>query len=244
MKLTNEELQYIRDAIVITNRVKYQDFFEEIYDHYINSIEAQMADNKDFQEAFVAVHESFLDYEYVHQTKAWGWIKIDEATYYGLEALQMQYLSNLHSLMPKRHRQLLKSMFQWPTIVTTVLIGVLVFMITDLLPKGKWIFYTCSGIVYFPVLLVALYSIKCIWEFKTKKRFLLNSAKGSAVFQRAFFLAHVTWYVPTRLLPLFFDKKLSEFIPMNIIACLLFWYILVAISFFQLYREQFKIKIA
>jgi hypothetical protein len=37
MTLSNDQLQYIRDAIVKVNRVKYQDFFEEIYGHYIIS---------------------------------------------------------------------------------------------------------------------------------------------------------------------------------------------------------------
>ncbi|MFN4145070.1 MAG: hypothetical protein ACK4GN_04535 [Runella sp.] len=64
MALTPDQLRYVRDAIVKTNGIKYQDFYEEIFDHYVSSIEENMNKGLDFQEAFVKIHESFFEYEY------------------------------------------------------------------------------------------------------------------------------------------------------------------------------------
>lgn len=243
IKLTLDQLQYIRDAIVKVNRVKYQDFFEEIYDHYISSIEDKMLQGADFQEAFTNVHESFLDYEYNFKNRnMWG-IPFNSYTYYGLEALQMEYFDRLHHQMYRRYWIIFKSMFGWPTIITTILIAILSYLLASNLKKEYLTNIILALAYYIPLTILLLHGLKPWWQYATGKNLFRDTIKGKAVLRMVSYTS-IIWLAPALLYKVFWGKTLWENMPTVLFMVLLWSYILLIISFFQLYREQFKIRIA
>ena len=236
-RLSKEELDYVRDAIIKTSRVKYQDFYEEIYDHYLTSIETQMAEGKDFEAAFVQIHGSFLHCEYI--VKFIG----TYATYFGLEALEMEYLQNMQSRISKRHWQILKSYFSWPTLITTFLVGVLAYLFTDFIAYNPKLFRT---IILSTVLIHSLiFSVVLLFQWRDKilkKRELFNSVKTQLIGMKVFYLANMLQWV--NISKEFFDFNIYTQSSIPVLSSILFAFLIYLSSYWQLYREQYDVKVA
>ena len=236
-RLSKEKLDYVRDAIIKTSRVKYQDFYEEIYDHYLTSIETQIAENKGFEAAFVQIHGSFLEYQYT--VKYVG----THSTYYGLEALEMEYFQNMQSRIGKRHWQILKSYFRWPTIITTFLVGVLAYLFTDFIAYNPKLFpRIISIIVIIPLVIMAWYYLRILIDRLLKKRDLILSTKGILIGSRA---AMISYSIQIMQIPqTFFDFNIYTQSSIPVLASLLFAFLIYLSSYWQLYREQYDVKVA
>ena len=236
-RLSKEELDYVRDAIIKTNRVKYQDFYEEIYDHYLTSIETQMAYGKDFEAAFVQIHGSFLHCEYT--VKLVG----NHTTYYGLEALEMEYFQNMQSRISKRHWQILKSYFRWPTIITTFLVGILAYLFTDFIAYNPKLFpRTIWTIAFIPLIIMVWYYLRILFDRLLKKRDLILSTKGILIGSKA---AMVSNSIQIMNIPnVFFDFNIFTQSSIPVLSSLLFAFLIYLSSYWQLYREQYDVKVA
>ncbi len=236
-RLSKEELDYVRDAIIKTSRVKYQDFYEEIYDHYLTSIETQMAEGKDFEAAFVQIHGSFLHCEYT--VKLAG----NHTTYYGLEALEMEYLQDMESRIKKRHWQILKSYFRWPTIITTFLVGVLAYLFTDFIAYNPKLFpRTILSIAFIPFIIGAWYYVRIFIDKQLKKRELILSAKGQLIGMKAVLISNLIQImnIPRH----FFDFNIFTQSSIPVLASIMFAFLIYLSSYWQLYREQYDVKVA
>ncbi len=143
-----------------------------------------------------------------------------------------------------RNWELLKNLFRWPTAVATILLGILLFLVTDLIPHGKWMINTSFLIGFVPLLFLLPDTLRCTWKYIKRERYLFNSAKSTAISTQLALVINLGWYIPMLIITNFFEVKIAEVIPMPLFACLLFWYVLFSVSFYQLYREQFKVKIA
>ena len=236
-RLSKEELDYVRDAIIKTNRVKYQDFYEEIYDHYLTSIETQMAEGKDFEAAFVQIHGSFLHCEYT--VKLIG----TYATYFGLEALEMEYLQNMQNRISKRHWQILKSYFRWPTIITTFLVGVLAYLFTDFIAYNPKLFpRIILSTALIPPIFMVWYYLRILLDRLLKKRDLILSTKGILIGSKA---AMISYSIQIMQIPqTFFDFNIYTQSSIPVLASLLFAFLIYLSSYWQLYREQYDVKVA
>ncbi|MFN8344406.1 MAG: hypothetical protein U0X91_05360 [Spirosomataceae bacterium] len=242
MKLTTEQLELISKE-VIEGGIKYQDLYEELLDHYITAIEDRVENGKTFGEAFGEVHEGFTNYKlylgsfYYYDARRFRTVRIDN---YGLVKLQNEYKERLNKEMAKRHWQIMKNYFRWPTLVTTLLVGLLTFQFAYLVPREYfiWIISTCA---FAPVLIVLPQAALHLGQYFIKKRKFINSLKTNAIIGRSaqvFFLVY--WIIQ---LPKYFsDYDLIQQGHIAIIASFTCFYIAYSLSFYQLYRERFKVN--
>ncbi|WP_428657450.1 hypothetical protein [Runella sp.] len=244
MKLTVEQVEMISEAL-IQGGIKYQDLYEELLDHYILAIEDRMSQGKVFGDAFNEVHSEFEKYRYPLSFRYYydfRRFKTIQQRNYGLVKLQEEYKERLNKEISKRHWGIMKNYFRWPTIVTTLLVGLLTFQFAYLVPRTffAWLMSAC---VFFPVLVVLPQVVRQIWRYGSGKQKFVNSLKYSAIYTRLgllFALLSVTLNLPKT----FFDYNVFNDNPLFITASLLCFYIAYALSFYQLYRERFKVNIA
>ncbi|AXE17987.1 hypothetical protein DR864_09705 [Runella rosea] len=244
MKLTAQQLDLISKEI-IEGGIKYQDLYEELLDHYILAIEERMGQGQTFGEAFGEVHTDFVNYKlslgsfYYYDARKFTTV---QKANYGLARLQSEYQESLNKEISQRHWQIMKGYFRWPTFVTTILVGLLTFQFAYLVPRTSFV-WVISACVFFPILVVLPQVAKQIWGYGFGKQKFVNSLKYNAIYTRLgllFALVSVTLNLPRA----FFDYNIFKDGPLFIVASLLCFYIAYSLSFYQLYRERFKVKMA
>jgi hypothetical protein len=237
--ITAEQKRYVREAIIDVSSVQFQDFYEEMNDHYLSSIEAQIAEGKDFEAAFHQIHDSFLSHSYSNIRKSDNY----EMTYYGLEAMQWEYHDKMEAAVKKRHWVIVKSYFRWPTVVSTLLAAVLVYQLAELM-KGE-VKLLITGIIvsmFLPFLIIIPLYLKYRWEHHVKQdRLLVKSTKLNIMIRRAGAAG-----LPLEIFNLsqIDADSFSSSIMLAFWSLFSFCFLIFAASFWQLYREQFKVKIA
>jgi hypothetical protein len=238
--ITTEQKKYVQEAIIDVSGVKYQDFYEEMNDHYLSSIEGQMADGKNFEQAFHQIHDSFLNHSYSNIRKSDNY----EMTYYGLEAIQWEYHDKLETAVRKRHWAIVKSYFRWPTVVSTLLGGVLVYRLAELMKGETKILLTAIIVsMLLPFLIIAPIYLKYRWaHFVKQDRVLLKSVKLNVLIHRAGAAGFPVYVL--NFLRLFDTDSFSSSIMIAFWSLFSFCFLIYSASFWQLYREQFKVKIA
>jgi len=242
MKLTSEQLNLISQEI-IEGGIKYQDLYEELLDHYILAIEERMSQGQTFGEAFGEVHTDFVNYK--RPARKWDhygvWKDYTNGGQpeYGLGKLQAEYIESLNKEISQRHWQIMKNYFRWPTFVTTILVGLLTFQFAYLVPRTSFV-WVISACVLFPILVVLPQVAKQIWGYGLGKQKFVNSLKYNAIYARLGFLFALV-SVMLNLPRAFFDYNVFKDGPLFIVAALLCFYVAYALSFYQLYRERFKV---
>ncbi|MFN4145069.1 MAG: hypothetical protein ACK4GN_04530 [Runella sp.] len=156
----------------------------------------------------------------------------------------MQYLDNVQKQLNQRHWQILKNQFRWPTIVATLLLGIVCYQVAEIIHTDKRVYILLVILLSVPVMITLPVTAVSIFKYILRKRLLLNSVKGVAINTRVYLISWSVLYLPFSISRYWFDIELVMVIPTPLLACVLLWYLLVAISFVKLYREQFKIKIA
>lgn len=247
MKLTTEQLDLISKEI-IEGGIKYQDLYEELLDHYILAIEDRTGQGQTFVEAFGEVHSEFVNYKlhlgYLSYYDSRKFTTVQKANY-GLVRLQSEYEEKLNKEISKRHWKIIKSYFRWPTIVTTLSVGLLTFQLAHLIPHTFfiWTLFACS---FFPLVLIFPEAILNLKQYLLKDRKLINSLKTNAIVGRMFLSITVFSCVLHSLnfSNVFFEYNILEQNPIAIITSLTCFYIAYSLSFYQLYRERFKVTMA
>ncbi|AEI49572.1 hypothetical protein [Runella slithyformis] len=237
MKLTTEQLDLISKEI-IAGGIKYQDLYEELLDHYILAIEDRMGQGQTFGEAFGEVHADFVNYKRPARTwDHYGVWETGEAEF-GLRKLQDEYEDNLSEAISDRHWQIIKDYFRWPTLVSTLLVGLLTFQFAYLVPRPyfKWAIMIC---VFAPVFMALPQFIYALWLYISHRRRFFASLKGHAISLRITFIlgaGQMAFRVP------FSDNySILKQGPLSLIAAITCFYIAYSLSFYQLYRERFKV---
>ncbi len=243
MNLTPAQLNLISKEL-IQGGIKYQDLYEELLDHYILAIEDRQAQGQTFESAFGEVHADFVNYK----RPAYGlahygvWdTDLGKKHEVGLGKLQVEYVTTLSKEISKRHWQIMKSYFRWPTLVTTLLVGLLTFQFAYLVSRQYfvWVFTAC---VLAPLLMLIPQTIKQIWRYAWGKQKFVNSLKFNAVSSRLgllFALVSVTLNLPRA----FFDYNVFSEGPIVLLALLFCFYLAYSLSFYQLYNERFKVSL-
>lgn len=241
MQLTTEQLSLISQEI-IEGGIKYQDLYEELLDHYITSIEDRTEQGQTFGEAFGEVHGDFVNYKRpIDHYNVWKDYN-GSVPEYGLGILQAEYEESLKGEISKRHWQIIKSYFRWPTIVTTILVGLLTFQFAYLVPK-KLLHSALIFAAILPAIMLLPTITKDIWLYIVKKRKFINSLKFNTISKRVGF--GFVWYYFFATIPrIFFDYNLMKQGHITVFALFICVYLAYSLSFYQLYRERFKVKVA
>lgn len=245
MKLTTEQVNLISKEI-IKGGIKYQDLYEELLDHYILAIEDRMSQGKSFDEAFGEVHSEFVNYKsflgsfsYFDARK---FTTVQKANF-GLARLQSEYEEKLTQEISKRHWQIMKNYFRWPTVITALSVGFLTFQFAHLVPRNIfiWMMFACS---FFPLLLILPESIRNLKQYLLKNRQFVNTLKTNTIVGRMFLSITVFSCVLNTIhfSKGFFEYNLLEQNPIPIITSLSCFYITYSFSFYQLYHERFKVN--
>lgn len=245
MKLATKQLDLISKEI-ITGGIKYQDLYEELLDHYITAIEDRMSQGKSFEEAFGEVHADFVNYK--RPAHIWDHYNVWKdynggASEYGLRKLQAEYEESLSGEINKRHWQIIKGYFRWPTIVTTLLVGLITFQFAYLMPRQYfiWIIFTCA---FAPVFLLLPQSILDSRLYFLKRRKFINSLKINTITGRMFLsISLFSLFINiTNISNYFFEYNLLKQNFVTITTILTCFYLAYSLSFYQLYRERFKVN--
>lgn len=243
MKLTPDQLDLISKEI-IEGGIKYQDLYEELLDHYILAIEGRLNQGQVFEKAFEEVNTSFENYRpplierYYYDVR-----KLKKVTLYssGLSRLQRDYERNLDDEISKRHWQIMKEYFRWPTILTSLLVGGLTFQFAYLVPRSyfEWIINAC---ILGPLIMILPKTLNSFFQYLFNIRKFVQSLKTKAINNRIWLITGAT-----NLAFRFPSSKDYNFVKQGnliIIAFFLCFYIAYSLSFYQLYRERFKVKMA
>ena len=119
MALTQFQLKSLRYDLQALARIEYTDVLTELLDHYASLTEQKMQTGLSFDDA-----------------SKWAWAELGSGE--GLQAIEEDYVRNIHQQVRTQHLDVLKSYFRWPAIVTTVLVGLLVYLIVPQVPT-QWI---------------------------------------------------------------------------------------------------------
>ena len=242
MKLTTEQLDLISKEI-IQGGIKYQDLYEELLDHYITAIEDRMANGMAFGDAFGEVHTGFVDYK--RPARVWDHYSVWKdytSVEYGLGKLQAEYEESLTGEIKKRHWQIMGNYFRWPTVVTSLLVGALTFQFAYLVPLKIGIGF--FGFLSFaPLLFLLPATYRHTMGYFKKERKFINSLKWTAIgAQATFALSLFNCFV---FIPRVVGIELKAFSPqiqVATVATLICFYLAYSLSFYQLYKERFKVK--
>lgn len=241
MKLAPDQLDLISKEI-IEGGIKYQDLYEELFDHYVLAIEERMTQGHTFGEALAEVHADFVNYKRP-ATRTWDHYGVWETRQaeFGLRKLQDEYQDSLSNEISKRHWEIMKNYFRWPTIVATLLVGLLTFQFVYLVPRQ----YFKSGIficVFTPTLIVLPQFVYTLWLYISRRRRFFTSLKGHAISLRVtsiLAIGQIMFRVP------FSDNySILKQGHITVIVLLTCFYIAYSLSFYQLYHERFKVKMA
>ena len=244
MNITPEQVGLISQEIV-EGGIKYQDLYEELLDHYITAIEDRMENGMAFGEAFGEVNISFVNYRPpLHERYYYDVKRLKKVTQCssGLSRLQKDYERNLRGEIKKRHWQIMGNYFRWPTIVTSLLVGALTFQFAYLVPLKIGVGF--FGLLSFaPLLFLLPATYRHTMGYFKKERKFINSLKWTAIGAQASFslsLFNCFVFIP-RVVGIEL-KAFSHQIQAAIIATLICFYLAYSLSFYQLYRERFKVK--
>ena len=244
MSLTPTQLDLISKEL-IQGGIKYQDLYEELLDHYILAIEDRQAQGQTFESAFGEVHADFVNYK--RPARVWDHYGVWKdytnggAPEFGIGKLQAEYEENLKGEISKRHWQIMKSYFRWPTLVTTLLVGLLTFQFAYLVSR-QYLLIIMAASALAPFFIILPHSVGHLWQYLMKKRKFANSLKSSTISQRmSLVIAFFYW---TIFLPKVFEVDFSILKDghIAILASLICFYLTYSLSFIQLYKERFRVK--
>ncbi len=237
---TTQQKAYIREAIIDVSSVQFQDFYEIMNDHYLSSIESQMADGKDFEAAFHCVHDSFLSRSYSNTRYTDQY----EMTYYGLEAMQWQQHDKINTFAGRHQWQIIKSYFKFPAIIAVLLSAVLVFKGVEMLREQVLALKIIVIVmVFLPLLIIVPLSLKSVWGYYIKKnRALLKSIRLNVLIRRALGgnIGLTLFIVQTSFIDQ--NSPIDNFI-LGLWSIMAFGFLVYSVSLLQLYIEQRDVKI-
>ncbi len=238
--ITTQQKAYIREAIIDVSSVQFQDFYEIMNDRYLNSIETQMAEGKDFETAFHQIHDSFLSQSYSNIRYSDRY----EMTYYGLEAMQWQQHDKINTFAGRHQWQIIKSYFKFPAIIAVFLSAVLVFKGVEMLREQVLALKIIVIVmVFLPLLITVPLSLKSMWGYYIKKnRALLKSIRLNVLIRRA---SGGNIGLTLSIVQISFidqNSPIDNFI-LGFWSIMAFGFLVYSVSLLQLYIEQRDVKI-
>ena len=220
--LTANQLTILRTDLKNLAGIEYDDVLNELLDHYATLTEQRIATDLSFDE-----------------TSKWAWAGLGSGT--GIQAIQDDYIKNIQRQVRGHHLAILKSYFRWPTFVVTALVTALVYMAMPLLPENT-VMASFWLIAITPTVILMWGHRKSIDRRTSSGPITLKyMQRSSGIFLN---LAQVVLMYSGRV---FLDQHESGSLlqlyasALVTIGLLMTLYI---VSFIQLFRQQFTLKIA
>jgi hypothetical protein len=223
MALTTIQLKSLRYDLKELAHIEYDDVLNELLDHYATLTEQKMANGLSFQDA-----------------SKWAWAELGSGP--GLQAVENDYVKNIQRQLQNQHYNVMKSYFRWPTIVTTLLLGLLVYMVVPMIPVRMLILGSfCIMVLPLLVLLKGYWngyhrtaaSMKIVWKFIEQK-----GVWPVNLFQMALNGSNAIMEDGRDVTQAFLQAHMS----VSVVVCLLV--LLYSISLIQLYRQVYTYKLA
>ncbi|MBW4890834.1 hypothetical protein KXQ82_13970 [Mucilaginibacter sp. HMF5004] len=216
MTLTEEQLQELQDELNFV--VKYRETYEEVYDHIASAIERL----DDTEIDVTATAKKIINEEFGGR---------DE-----LKAMEKDRVKLMNIAMRKKHFQHMMQFFNFPVVGFTVIITIAAYFLTaNQVSRGYLLeFTTASAVVPMLFILYKKLSAKYKqWDFAEYKK---QSVKDNYIFIAAL-LSNSTF----NLLNI-----ANHRIQMNGGVCIFIFvfYMVYVLSFFKLYRDEFKLNMA
>ncbi|SOD89782.1 hypothetical protein [Spirosoma fluviale] len=221
MALTPFQLKYLRFDLIGLGDIKYDDVVDELLDHYASLTEQKMANGLAFEEA---------------SKQAWADLGAEK----GVQNIQASFVKAIKQQIKTQHITILKSYFRWPTLLTTVLVGLLAYVVVPLIPVKELILYTffISLIPYLFILRGFYYGFhqqtdtgKLVWEYMFHKGGLAVTFIQLGMSLPNGFLENAPESTRTFL---------QTYPTVSVLICLLV--LLYTASFIQLFQHQYKHK--
>jgi hypothetical protein len=221
MALSEEQLFILRNDLRTLAHIEYEEVENELLDHYATLTEQKMDDGHDFENA-----------------SSYAWAELGAGA--GLNKIHRDYEKNIRKQVSTRHREILKSYFRWPTILSTAVIcGLMYWLAAVISPKA---IYMIRLLLFLAPGLILLYT------FIRKEHRHTDARKLAWEYMNRYANLPIAFMQASNSINILFDSKTR---PISFIqshptistgwACVLFIYTL---SFFQLYRESFHYKTA
>jgi hypothetical protein len=163
--LTPDQLNYLREELLEWADIHYEEVMDELLDHYASLTEHEMQEGCSFDEA---------------HTKAW----IQLGSGRGILHIQERYKKLLGQQMQKQHWAIVRRYFRWPTLVTTLLIGLLTYSMANALSPTVLIVSFLVA-VFAPYLLFIPGELRLRWQTYVKRQSSLTSLKREVIYRQA-----------------------------------------------------------
>ena len=221
MKVTQQEQAYLKD--LIWSNVKYQETYNEVYDHVLTAAE-ELPHTEDLKpETFDAIFDS------------------DFGGIGALEQLEAERAKIVSSTIRKKQRQYQLSYFKLPLLLFTMLLSGTIYYAADAVPR-KAILIIILLVGFSPAVIVALRGMSRFLNRKHRK----PSIKDKVIEQigcLSMSLFNLFIFLP----PLFVNDENYKFFKQahaSLIAVTALFFFTYSLSFIRLYRDEFKMKLA
>ncbi|MCX6218890.1 hypothetical protein [Spirosoma sp.] len=222
--LTSDQLAVLRQDLLEEANISYKEVLDELLDHYASLTERGIDEGYSFDEA---------------SRKAW----ISLGSGQGISHIQERYKKLLLKQMQVQHWAIVRRYFRWPTIITTLLAGVLAY-----LAAGKVSPFVLPvafmALSFFPYLLFLPGEVRLFWQQRVRRHQTLHSLRREVVYRQARYgnyLCLAVIQVPA-LAGIFFlndPKRLYLFEwHTGLSAALTFVAMLYTLSYVELYKQQ------
>ncbi|KAA9355193.1 hypothetical protein [Larkinella humicola] len=218
--LTPHHLTHLRQDFRTLAHIEYEEVENELLDHYATLTEQRMEVGQDFEHA-----------------SANAWAELGAGP--GLNAIQRDYEKNIRKQISSRHLEILKRYFRWPTVLTTLLVGVLVYIVIPVL---------ADDVLVLILLLSAFIQMAVVQYCCYKSKELAGTSKkiiwDSLSYRAGILLNSAGFFLNMRSTGVIFGAQGPLQINAGIAAILCSIAIIYSMSFIQLYRENFSYKVA
>ncbi|MBN8823213.1 MULTISPECIES: hypothetical protein [unclassified Spirosoma] len=223
MSLSNKQITALRHDLIGLASITYDDLLAELVDHYATLTEQKMAAGQSFDEA-----------------SKWAWFELGGGI--GLDHIQKDYEKSIVRQVRIQHRAILKSYFRWPTILSTTLLCLLLFILVPLLPPNT----VATSIFYLALSPLVL----LVWGyFKSVDQRISTGKLVWQYFQNQGMIPINLLQISLNLTNAFSEKSshtirnfLQTYPIVSVLICLLT--LLYSLSFVQLFYKKFYYKLA
>jgi len=215
MKLTDEQLAGLQQEL--NYAVKYQETYDELYDHILSEI------------------ETYPEQPLYATTIAKQIIDNDFGGYEALKQMEKDRVKLVNVAMRKKHWQNMNEFFNLPVAVFTIVLTIAAYYVAAT-PHG-------SRLLLVATTFIALAPIMYVFYKKTMKKYgewLSENYRKQSLKENYIFIAAIFANSMYNLL-----NFAAKQVQMNAIVVMLIFvlYMVYVLSFFKLYRQEFKMQL-
>ncbi|WP_295655655.1 hypothetical protein [uncultured Mucilaginibacter sp.] len=214
MKLNEEQLQDLKQELRYATR--YQETYDELLDHVVTAI-----DNMDTKEELYAttLTKNIIDNEF--------------GGYEALKDMEKNHARLVMSAMSKKHWENIKWFFNWPTVMLTAALVVVGFMIDSHASSHKVLLLVTFGASVCPFLFIAFKKLMTKYSGYYSGVYTKPSIKDGYIFNAAMLSCNTINVVSFTL------RNFNLYGTLNLFVFVV--YSVFVLSFFKLYREEYRL---